>query len=81
MEHFGAKTFVSVVVGALIGGLLLGWVLVIAGESYRFAASSNGTKQEIMLGEPEGHPPAGGNWPTFQPLDRYCRQNEPRFFS
>jgi len=34
MEHFGAKTFVSVVVGALIGGLLLGWVLVIAGESY-----------------------------------------------
>ena len=34
MEHFGVKTFVSVVVGALIGGLLLGWVLVIAGESY-----------------------------------------------
>jgi hypothetical protein len=50
MEHFGVKTL------ALIGGLLLGWVLVIAGESYRFAASSNGTKQEIMLGEPEGHP-------------------------
>ena len=34
MEHFGAKTFVSVVVGAILGGLLLGWVLVIAGESY-----------------------------------------------
>lgn len=34
MEHFGLKTFVCVVVGALIGGLLLGWVIVMAGERY-----------------------------------------------
>ena len=34
MEHFGAKTIVSMIVGALVGGALLGWVLVIAGESY-----------------------------------------------
>jgi hypothetical protein len=34
MERYGAKTFISMVVGALIGGALLGWVLVMAGESY-----------------------------------------------
>lgn len=34
MEHFSAKTFVTVVVGAIIGGVLLGWVLVTAGERY-----------------------------------------------
>lgn len=34
MEHFSAKTFVGVVVGAIIGGVLLGWVIVMAGERY-----------------------------------------------
>jgi hypothetical protein len=65
MEHFGAKTFVSMVVGALIP---------IRSTVKRDRIGNNARRTG-------GNPPAGGTWPTFQPLDRYCRQNEPRFFS
>ena len=53
MEHFGAKTFVSVVVGALIGGLLLGWVLVIAGESYIHGDQSDPIAKVSGISDPQ----------------------------